>query len=98
MTTEHLIAIQELSAIYNVEISFVNSLNEYGLIEITTIEQTEYISKEQLNELEKMMRLHYELDINMEGIDTIAHILKRVDYLHEELTALKNKLKLYEGE
>jgi hypothetical protein len=98
MTTEHLIAIQQLTTTYNIEFSFIHSLSEYGLIEVTTIEKTEYVAKEQLSELEKLIRLHYDLDINMEGIDTIAHILKRVDTMQEELAALKNRLRLYEGE
>lgn len=96
METENLISVELICTNHNIEYSFIHSLNEYGLIEITTVETTQYIYKEQMKDLEKMIRLHYELDINMEGIDAISHLLQRVDNLHEELTSLKNRLKLYE--
>jgi hypothetical protein len=87
----------EFCACHNIEISFINSLQEAGLIEITTIRETEYISKSQLNDLEKIVRLYYELDINLEGIETINHLLKRINDMHDEITFLKNRLRLYEG-
>lgn len=98
METENLIPVQLFCTHHSIELSFVTSLNEYGLIEITTVEQTQYLFKEQISDLEKMMRMHYELDINLEGIDAIAHLLKRENSLREELMALKNRLRLYEGE
>jgi hypothetical protein len=98
METENLIPVQLFCTHHSVEYSFIVSLNEYGLIEITTIEQTQYIFREQISELEKMIRLHYELDINLEGIDAIYHLLKRQNNMREELIALKNRLKLYESE
>ena len=98
METDNLISVQQFCIHHNVEFAFINSLNEYGLIEVTTVEETQYIYKGQLKDLEKMIRMHYELDINIEGIDAISHLLNRVDDLHTELTALKNKLRLYENE
>lgn len=96
METENLISVQQFCTHHNIEFGFLNSLNEYGLIEITTIEETQYIYKGQLKNLEKMIRLHYELDINIEGIEAISHLLNRVEDLHTELNMLKNKLRLYE--
>lgn len=98
MSTEDFVAISDFCALHSIEVSFVKSLMEHGLIEITTIEQTQYIYKEQIKSLEKMIRLHYELDINLEGIDAISHLLERVDNLHHELMLLKNRLRLYENE
>ncbi len=98
METDNLISVQQFCIHHNVEFAFINSLNEYGLIEVTTVEETQYIYKGQLKDLEKMIRMHYELDINIEGIDAISHLLNRVDDLHTELTSLKNKLRLYENE
>ena len=98
METDNLISVQQFCIHHNVEFAFINSLNEYGLIEVTTVEETQYIYKGQLKDLEKMIRMHYELDINIEGIDAISHLLNKVDNLHSELTSLKNKLRLYENE
>jgi hypothetical protein len=44
------------------------------------------------------MRMHYDLDINMEGIDVISHLLKRIHNLQDELRITQNKLRLYENE
>lgn len=93
---ENLIPADEFCAIHNIEISFIYSLQETGLIEITTIEETGYIHTSQLQELEKIVRLYYELDINLEGIDTINHLLQRINDMQDEITALRNRLRLYE--
>jgi hypothetical protein len=71
-------------------------LHDYGLVEITTIKNVQYLRSEDLIELEKMVRLHYDLDINMEGIDAIKQILQRMDELQHELNSLKRRLNLYE--
>lgn len=96
METKNLILIEQLCSHHNIEISFVNSLHEFGLIEIVVIEDNKYLSHEQLKDIEKMMRLHYELEINMEGIDAISNLLLQINNLQQELTVAKNKLRLFE--
>lgn len=92
----NLIPIQNLCKHYEAEIAFVQSLQAYGLIELTAIEQEYFISEEQVKPMERMIHLHYDLDINIEGIDAIQHLMRRVDDLNKELSALKNKLNWYE--
>jgi hypothetical protein len=96
MQTENLIAVDVFCANHNIEISFISSLQQTGLIEITTIKETGFIDAGQLQQLEKFIRLYYELDINLEGIETITHLLKRVNSLQDEIIALRNRLRLYE--
>ena len=98
MATENLIPVTEFCTIHKIEISFIHSLNEYGLIEIISEEEKAYIHHEQISQLEKMMRLHYDLDINPEGIDAIFQLLERIDQLKSELNSLRNRLNLYENE
>ena len=98
MASENLIPVKEFCTIHQIEFSFISSLNEFGLIEVTILEEVPYIHHEQISTLEKMMRLHYDLDINLEGIEAISHLLSRVENMHEELITLKNKLRLYENE
>jgi hypothetical protein len=97
MADEHLIPVQEFITHYKIELSFIDSLNESGLIEIISVKQSQYIPKEQIGELEKLIRLHDDLEINAEGIAAIAHLLNRLDTLNEEMRLLKNKLQRYEG-
>jgi hypothetical protein len=97
MNRGNMIPADEFCASHNIEITFINSLQEAGLIEITTISETEYIQESQLNELEKIVRLYYEMDINLEGIETVIHLLQKINDMQEEITLLKNRLRLYEG-
>ena len=96
MQTEYLIAVDEFCANHNIEISFISSLQQTGLIEITTIKETGFIDAGQLQQLEKFIRFYYELDINLEGIETITHLLQRINSLQDEIIALRNRLRLYE--
>ncbi len=96
METNYLIAVDEFCANHNIEISFISSLQQTGLIEITTIKETGFIDPNQLLQLEKIVRLYYELDINLEGIETINHLLQRISSMQDEIIALRNKLRIYE--
>lgn len=96
MQTEYLVAVDEFCASHNIEISFISSLQQNGLIEITTIDQTGFIDAKQLPHVEKFIRFYYELDINIEGIETISHMLERIRSMQEEIIALRNRLRLYE--
>jgi hypothetical protein len=98
METEQLIPIREFARHHDVEVSFIASLNELGLIEIITVEETQYIHQDSIKDLERTIRLHYGLEINLEGIDAISQLLRRVDFLQQEIVTLKNRLMLYEGE
>jgi len=97
METKNLISIQQFCKHYNVPITFVNALNEYDLVEITVSKCESYLKIKQLQDVERMMRLHYDLNINLEGIDAIYNLLKQVESLQDEIVSLKNKLRLYEG-
>ena len=98
METNNLILIEQLCIHHNIEFSFINTLQEFGLIEVIIIEDNKYLANEKIKDVEKMMRLHFELDINMEGIDAISNLLQQIDNLQKELLNTKNKLRLYESE
>ncbi len=96
MVNEELVAIDEFCASRNVEIAFVQSLSEAGLLETIKIEETSFISVDQLPELDKLVRFHYDMDINLEGIETIYHLLQQMKTMQKELSELKGRLSLYE--
>ena len=95
MQEHELVSAQEFCSHHRVEMNFIYSLREYGLIEVVNNEGSDYLSTDQLNELEKIVRLHYELNVNMEGIDVILHLLKQLETAHEEANELKNQLRFY---
>lgn len=96
MQVENLVALNDFCASHNIEISFINSLQQSGLVEIVTVRKVCFISVEQLNQLERIVRLYYEMDINLEGIETITHLLQQIQLLQSENTVLRNRLRLYE--
>jgi len=95
--TETFIDIHEFCINHHVDISFILSLQQSGLIEITTIKETAFIDASMLQQLEKIVRLYYELDINIEGIESIIYLLQRINLMHEEISILKNRLRIYES-
>ena len=96
MESRNLISIQLLCRRYNVPVSFINTLQEFQLIEVIFENDDFYIHIAQIKEVERMMRLHYDLDINIEGVDAIYNLLEQVNSLKEEITSLHNRLRLYE--
>ncbi|MCY7421445.1 MAG: chaperone modulator CbpM [Chitinophagaceae bacterium] len=98
MQNEELIAAQICCTHYNVEYSFISSLQQYGLLHISTIADERFIPATELQKLEKLIRLHYELDINFEGIEAISYLLDKVEHLQQDMQQMRNRLSLYEEE
>jgi len=96
--TQHLIAANDFCVYHQVEYTFITSLQEAGLVEITVVDKTTYIPESQLQKLERIIRLHNELEINLPGIEAITHLLERVEQLQEDTRSLRNQLRLYESE
>ena len=96
MNIEDFIPLNEICTHYEVEISFINGLGEIGLIQITAIEQTHYVHQDQIRNIEKMIRMHHDLDVNIAGIDAVFNLLQKIEDLQEELKVAKNRLKRYE--
>jgi hypothetical protein len=96
MIIEDFIPLQEISTHYEVEISFINELGEIGLIQITVIEQRHYVHQDQIRNIEKMIRMHHDLNVNIEGIDAVFGLLHKIDVLQKELKEMKNRLRIYE--
>ena len=97
MQEERLIPATEFCTHHHIEVSFLHSLVEYGLVEIENRNEGIFIPSNQLGELERLLRLHTELNINIEDLDVVNHLLEKMNEMHHELTALKNRLHFYES-
>ncbi len=84
-----MIAAHDFCVSHNVELSFLYSLSESGLVKITTIDEQVFITEDQLPGLEKWVRLHYDLDINIEGLEAIHHLLEQMKQMEEEMVRLR---------
>ncbi len=95
MQTE-LIPAKVFCASHAIEQSFIQTLYESGLIDITFIEEDPFVPAAQLEQLERIVRMYFEMDINVEGIETIIHLLHSMHSMQQEMNVLKNRLRLYE--
>ncbi len=96
MSAKHLITATDFCVYHHLEHTFINDLQQAGLIEITIVNNTPHIPESELDKLERMIRLHNELDINVAGIEAITHLLQRIEDIQEEMRMLRNSLKAYE--
>jgi hypothetical protein len=83
------ISVEQCCVYYSIETSFIEQLDDHGLLELSRSGKKVFITYEQLPDLEKYMRLHYDLKINVEGIHAIKHLLDRVQYLQQEINKLR---------
>ena len=80
----------------HIESSFIELLEEAGLIETQTEGNERYLFVSQLPELERYSRMYYDLSINIEGIDVIRHLLQRMEGMNHEMKLLRKQLLLQE--
>jgi len=86
------IAATDICTYHEVEYAFISSLNEAGLVKLKVVKKNVYIPETELQKLEKMIRMHRELEINVAGIEAILHLLDRVEQMQEEMRLLRNRL------
>ena len=91
MANNSLIAAAEFCTWYQVDYTFISSLQDAGLITIEIVNKEPYVQESELNKLEKMTRLYNDLEINLAGIEAITHLLERVENMQEELRILRNR-------
>lgn len=96
MQNDDVIPASEFCIHHNIDLSFIQSLRDYDLIEITQVDEVILLPVSQLARLEKIIRLHFELDINLEGIETIAYLLERIDEMQKQIVKLSSLLQIYE--
>jgi DNA-binding transcriptional MerR regulator len=97
MANVHLISFNEMSSLYNIELSFFFNLEEIGLIQpIVQADNQKYIPGKDLQKIEKFIRWYADLNINPEGIQAIDYLLKRMKSLKKQVQFLQTKLALYE--
>jgi hypothetical protein len=96
MSEEEIIPIEMFCSFYNVEPSFLETLESHGLISIGQKENQRFILKEEIAELEKFSRMYYELSINVAGIDALKNLLEKITQLQREAAILRARLSIYE--
>lgn len=75
---------EELVRIYNIEITFFDSLEEAGLLQIETENEIKYLQYDELSTFEKFTNWHYDLEVNLAGLEVINHLLNKIEELRQE--------------
>ncbi|MGB5320843.1 chaperone modulator CbpM [Lutimonas sp.] len=98
MDTEKYIPVLHLCDLYQIEISFFKELNEEGLIELVSRQNSMYVHEDKLYKVERIIRIYRELNVNIEGIDVVLNLLEKVDKLQNEVNSMQSRLRLYEDD
>lgn len=98
METTEMILATEFCMHHQIEMSFIYSLKNSGLLVTVIIEEQLYIPVNELKSLESMLLFYNTLDINLEGIETVTYLLQKINNLQQQILELNNKLSVYESE
>jgi hypothetical protein len=90
------ISVHQFCIHYDVPQSFIDSLSNFELIKIIEIETKKHILIEDINRIERLMRLHFELHVNFEGLDIINNMINQISILQKDIDDLRNKVDFYE--
>jgi len=83
---------EELVKIYNIEITFFDELVNSGLITIQTENEIRYLTYDDLPNFERLTNWHYDLEINLPGLEVIHEMLKKINDLRQRNRELTSKL------
>ena len=92
-----MITVNDFCVYHNVEYTFIDYLADAGLVKVTTVNKTNCIPLDEIQKLERLVRLHNELEINEPGLATINNLLQKLEDMEQEMSDLRNKLKVYES-
>ncbi|MCS3532660.1 chaperone modulator CbpM [Chryseobacterium sp. JUb7] len=83
---------EELVKIYNIEITFFDELVDSGLLNIQTENEIRYLMYEDLPSFERFTNWHYDLEINLPGLEVIHEMLQKMENLKQRNRELISKL------
>ncbi|KQT21606.1 MerR family transcriptional regulator [Chryseobacterium sp. Leaf405] len=83
---------EELVKIYKIEVTFFDELVNSGLLNIQTENEIRYLMYEDLPNFERFTNWHYDLEINLPGLEVIHEMLQKMNDLRQKNRELMNKL------
>lgn len=89
MDEKEFIEISDFCRYYSIETSFIESLEDSGLIRIRRQDEQTMIAFDEMPRVERFIRMHYELEINLPGLETVDYLLQKVEALQEELRRIR---------
>lgn len=89
MEQAHFISVEECCSHYHIEMAFIDALEAHGLLYPTVKDKRRYIEHDHLQKLEKFINMHYEMDINMEGMEVVTRLLDKIEAMQEDMRRMK---------
>jgi hypothetical protein len=83
---------EELVKIYNIEVAFFDELVDSGLLNVEMENEIRYLMYEDLPSFERFTNWHYDLEINLPGLEVIHEMLRKMEDLKQKNRELMNKL------
>lgn len=90
------IQIEEFCTGHDLEESFIFELEELGVIRLKLEQNRQVIRKKELDKLERLVRLHRDLEINLQGLQAVQHLLDQLEEAHREIQELRQRLNCWQ--
>ena len=81
---EH-ISREECVRVYKIDLEFFDELVDAGLIETFSDEKSVYLPYDKLTQFEKLVYWHYDLEINIPGLEVIMDLMIKLEGVHRTL-------------
>ncbi|MCX2573137.1 chaperone modulator CbpM [Pedobacter sandarakinus] len=92
---KNLIPADEICIHHHIELNFIRSLEDFGLISTVVKEKSIFLTLDEILKLEKFVRLTQDLDINLEGLHAVSHLLRQMEIMQLEIANLKKEISHY---
>ena len=79
------ISVIQFSQFHKIEPQFVIDLYQNGLVILHERNQEFFIDEDDLQLVEKFIQFHYDLGVNIEGLEVIDHLLKQINHLYKQI-------------
>lgn len=96
MAAEKYIWIRDFCQGHSLEEAFLYELQEFDLIRIVEVESQPALHRRELRRLERLVRLHHDLQISPQGLQAVQHLLDRLETMEQELWQLRRRLGRWE--
>ncbi|ADX68742.1 MULTISPECIES: chaperone modulator CbpM [Weeksella] len=81
------ITIVQFCQYHQIDPEFITQLQDFGLIEIE--EPNHPLTEDEIDLLERYKKFHYDLGINLEGLDVVKNLLEQIEQLQKEVRTLR---------
>ncbi len=92
------IEIEEFCTHHGVQVTLIREFADFGLVHLQEQEQKAFVPADEIEKLERLIRLHSELGINKEGLEIILNMRDQLVSLNTELKAMRYRLRQLQQE